>query len=84
VASWAFAVFLAGSVWLESWHVVEHGVIISRVIANDGCPCPGIGDAALGVSDTILHFVYNVVAYAGLVIAFAYALRARRSARPPA
>lgn len=81
---WAFAVFVAGSVWLESWHVVEHAVIISRVIANGGCPCPGIGDAALGVSDTTLHFVYNVVAYAGVVMAFAYAARARRAARPPA
>ncbi|HWT22610.1 MAG TPA: hypothetical protein VN213_03810 [Solirubrobacteraceae bacterium] len=78
---WAFALF-AGSVWLESWHVVEHAVIISRVIANAGCPCPGIGDAALGVSDTILHFAYNVVAYAGVVVAFAYAARARRAGRP--
>jgi hypothetical protein len=31
-------------------------VIISRVIANGGCPCPGIGDAALSISDTVLHF----------------------------
>ena len=27
-------------------------------------PCPGIGDAALGLSDTILHLFYNGVAYA--------------------
>jgi hypothetical protein len=80
---WAFALFLVGGVWLETWHVVEHGVIISRVIANDGCPCPGIGDAALGVSDTILHFAYNVIAYAGLAAAFLYARRARTSAREP-
>jgi hypothetical protein len=73
----AFAAFLAASVWLETWHMVEHGVIISHVIANGGCPCPGIGDAALGVSDTILHFVYNVLAYAGIVIAFAYVVRDR-------
>jgi hypothetical protein len=72
--------------------MVEHGVIISHVIANGGCPCPGIGDAALGVTDTILHFVYNVLAYAGVAIAFVYALRARggeglwralRPGRPP-
>ena len=74
---WSFALFLFGSVWLETWHVIEHGVIIAHVIANGGCPCPGIGDAALGVSDTILHFFYNVLAYLGVVIAFAFAVRAR-------
>jgi hypothetical protein len=73
----AFAFFLAASVWLETWHMVEHGVIISRVIANGGCPCPGIGDAALGLSDTILHFGYNVIAYAGLAVAYAYIVRDR-------
>jgi hypothetical protein len=75
--TWAFAVFVLGSVWLETWHVIEHGVIISHVIANSGCPCPGIGDAALGVTDTILHFIYNAIAYAGVAIAFLYALRTR-------
>lgn len=50
-----FAAFLVCSVWMETWHIVEHGVIISHVIANGGCPCPGIGDVALGVSDTLLH-----------------------------
>jgi hypothetical protein len=74
----AFAFFLAASVWLESWHMVEHGVIISRVIANGGCPCPGIGDTALGLSDTILHFGYNVGAYAGIAVAYAYVVRDRR------
>jgi len=78
---WAFALFLLGSVWLETWHVIEHGVIIRHVIANGGCPCPGIGDAALGVSDTILHFFYNVLAYVGVVIAFAFAVRARGGLR---
>jgi hypothetical protein len=67
---WAFGAFALGAVGLETWHVVEHSVIISNVIANDGCPCPGIGDAALGVTDTVLHFVYNAVAYAGTVTAF--------------
>ena len=38
---WRSAVFMAASVWLETWHMVEHGVIISNVIANGGCPCPG-------------------------------------------
>jgi hypothetical protein len=52
--------------------MVEHGVIISHVIANGGCPCPGIGDVALGLSDTILHFAYNLIAYAG--VAYAYLL----------
>ena len=57
--------------------MVEHGVIISNVIANGGCPCPGIGDAALGVSDTILHLFYNRVAYAGVALALVFVLRDR-------
>ena len=76
----AFWFFLAASVWLETWHMVEHGVIISHVIANGGCPCPGIGDAALGVSDTILHFFYNALAYAGVAYAYVLVLRDRASA----
>lgn len=72
-----FAAFLVCSVWMETWHIVEHGVIISHVIANGGCPCPGIGDVALGVSDTLLHFTYNVIAYAGVVVVFAHVLRRR-------
>jgi hypothetical protein len=79
VLSWsAFGFFVAASVWLETWHMVEHGVIISNVIANGGCPCPGIGDAALGVSDTILHFFYNAIAYAGVTYAYFVVLRDRR------
>jgi hypothetical protein len=74
---WAFGLFLAASVWVESWHIVEHGVIIAHVIANGGCPCPGIGDAALGVSDTLLHFLYNVIAYTGVTVAFAIVARER-------
>ena len=67
----AFGVeLLAGATGLESWHMVEHIVIISNVVANDGCPCPGIGDRALGVSDTQLHFVYNAGAYAATVVPF--------------
>jgi hypothetical protein len=73
----AFWFFLGASVWLETWHMVEHGVIISHVIANGGCPCPGIGDVALGVSDTVLHFFYNLVAYAGVVLAYMFVLRGR-------
>jgi hypothetical protein len=75
---WAFAFYIGASVWIESWHIVEHGVIIANVLANDGCPCPGIGDVALGLSDTVLHFVYNAIAYAGLVYAYFLVLRARR------
>jgi hypothetical protein len=74
----AFGVFLGAGVGLESWHVVEHAVIISNVIQNSGCPCPGIGDAALGISDTVLHFFYNAVAYGGLMTAFWFVMRARR------
>jgi hypothetical protein len=74
---WAFWFFVAASVWVETWHMVEHGVIISNVIANGGCPCPGIGDVALNLSDTILHFVYNAVAYAGIVCAYVFVLRQR-------
>jgi hypothetical protein len=75
--TWAFAVFLLASVWVETWHMVEHAVIISHVIANGGCPCPGIGDVALDLSDTILHFFYNAIAYAGVVIVLLFALRDR-------
>jgi len=71
-----FLVFLF-SVGLETFHVVEHGVIISNVIQNGGCPCPGIGDVALNTTDTILHLVYNVLAYVGLATAFCFTLRAR-------
>ena len=62
------------------FHMVEHGVIIRNVIANGGCPCPGIGDRALNVSDTVLHFFYNLIAYAGIVLAYGYVLRDHQSA----
>lgn len=74
-AFWTFAV---ACVWLETWHVVEHSVIISRVIANGGCPCPGIGDAALSISDTVLHFGYNAIATTGLAVTFVHVLRDRQ------
>jgi hypothetical protein len=77
-AFWAFAVLAVG---LESWHVVEHMVIISNVIENDGCPCPGIGDRALGVTDTVLHFGYNLVAYVATVAPFWYLMQARPALR---
>jgi hypothetical protein len=72
-----FWFFIAASVWVETWHMVEHGVIISHVIANGGCPCPGIGDVALSVSDTVLHFLYNVLAYTGIALAYLLVLRDR-------
>jgi hypothetical protein len=78
----AFGFYVGASVWIETWHIVEHGVIIANVIANDGCPCPGIGDVALGLSDTVLHFVYNAIAYAGLAYAYLLVLRSRRDTRP--
>ena len=39
----AFVFFITASVWLETWHMVEHGVIISNVIANGGAHAPGSG-----------------------------------------
>jgi hypothetical protein len=75
--TWGFWFFIVASVWIETWHIVEHGVIISNVIANGGCPCPGIGDVALGLSDTILHFFYNALAYAGVVYAYVLIVRQR-------
>jgi hypothetical protein len=77
ISTWAFWFFIVASVWIETWHMVEHGVIISNVIANGGCPCPGIGDVALGLSDTILHFFYNALAYAGVVYAYVLIVRQR-------
>jgi hypothetical protein len=80
VPHWAFALLAVGGVGLESWHVMEHLVIISNVIRNNGCPCPGIGDAALGISDVVLHFFYNLVAYAATLPAFWFVMRGRRLA----
>jgi hypothetical protein len=77
VPAWALAAFLVFGVVLELWHVIEHIVIISNVIANNGCPCPGILDERLHVSDTLLHFFYNVIAYAGTVPPFVFLVRHR-------
>ena len=77
VPAWAFGVFLIGAVGLESWHMVEHGVIIAHVIANHGCPCPGIGDVALGTTDTVLHFFYNAITYEALLVPYVCLRRAR-------
>ena len=79
----ALLAFLLFGVWLEGWHVVEHLVIIGNVIANDGCPCPGIVDAALGLTDTILHFGYNAVAFTATAVPFLYLIGTIRS-EPPA
>jgi hypothetical protein len=84
VPTWGMVAFLVFGLLLEMWHVNEHIVIISNVIANNGCPCPGILDERLGLSDTVLHFGYNSVAYVATVIPFAFLLRhRRRSARSP-
>ena len=72
VPAWAFWTFAVWAVGLESWHMVEHLVIIANVIQNDGCPCAGIGDAALGVTDTVLHFFYNGLTFIGLLLPAAY------------
>jgi hypothetical protein len=73
----AFVIFASG-VALETWHAAEHAVIISNVIANDGCPCPGIVDTRAGISDTYLHFGYNAAVYAAVVATFVYVVRSRR------
>jgi hypothetical protein len=78
VPRWAYAAFLFG-VGLEGWHNIEHAVIISNVIRNGGCPCSGIGDVALGISDTVLHFFYNAIAYSATVPAFVYYISRTRS-----
>jgi hypothetical protein len=80
VPRWAYAAFLFG-VGLEGWHNVEHAVIISNVLRNGGCPCPGIGDVALGITDTVLHFFYNVIAYTATLPAFVYYISRTRSER---
>jgi hypothetical protein len=80
VPQWAYGAFLFG-VGLEGWHNIEHAVIISNVIRNGGCPCPGIGDVALGITDTVLHFFYNVIAYAATVPAFIYYISGTRSTK---
>jgi len=77
----AFWIFIYGAV-VESWHMVEHIVIISHAIQNGGCPCAGIGDAALGVSDTILHFFYNAFTYVAILVTYRYVFRARADLQP--
>ena len=77
---WSLLLFAGYAVGLESWHMVEHIVIIGNVLRNNGCPCPGIGDRALDVSDTQLHFVYNAIAYAGSLLPARTILSRRRSA----
>jgi hypothetical protein len=81
VPRWGYLVYLFGAAGLETWHEVEHLVIISRVLTNNGCPCPGIGDTALGVSDTVLHFVYNLVVYSAMLVPFFFVFRFKRRER---
>ena len=64
----AFVTFVVGAVALESWHSAEHAVIIANVIANGGCPCPGILDSRTGLGDTYLHFFYNATVYAAVLV----------------
>lgn len=78
----AWLTFVIGGVGLESWHVTEHAVIITNVIRHRGCPCPGIGDRVLNVSDTQLHLGYNLVAYAATVIGFVAVCQVRAQLRP--
>jgi hypothetical protein len=73
----AFVVFAAG-VGFETWHATEHAVIIANVLANDGCPCPGIVDSRAGISDTYLHFGYNAAVYAAILFTFRYVVSSSR------
>jgi hypothetical protein len=84
VPAWAFWAFVVWGVGLESWHVVEHLVIIANVLRNSGCPCPGIGDRALGITDTVLHFGYNAAAFTALLAPFWYVTRGRHPTGRPA
>jgi hypothetical protein len=77
VPRWAYLVYVVGAVGLETWHEVEHLVIISRVLMNHGCPCPGIGDATLGITDTLLHFIYNAVVTSAMLVPFWFVVKAR-------
>ena len=79
VPRWAYLVYVLGAVGLETWHEVEHLVIISRVLMNNGCPCPGIGDAALGVTDSVLHFIYNAVVTSAMLVPFWFVVRNRNT-----
>jgi hypothetical protein len=81
VPRWAYLVYVFAAVGLETWHQVERLVIISRVLLNHGCPCPGIGDAALGVTDTVLHFIYNAVVTSAILVPFWFVFRAARRVR---
>jgi hypothetical protein len=49
----------------------------AKVICNSGCHCAGIGDAALHVTDTVLHFFYNAVTYGAILAAYWFVARAR-------
>ena len=77
VPVWAFTTFAVGAVALESWHMVEHIVIITHALQNNGCPCPGILDAATGIPDTVLHFFYNAITYAAVVVPFWFVINDR-------
>jgi hypothetical protein len=79
IPAWAFWAFAVWGVGLESWHVVEHGVIITHVVQHNGCPCPGVGDAALGITDTVLHFWYNAVAFLATLIPFSFVIHGHAS-----
>jgi hypothetical protein len=70
-----FVTFVVGAVGLESWHMVEHTVIITHALQNNGCPCPGILDAATGIPDTVLHFFYNAITYAAVAVPFWFVIK---------
>ena len=75
---WLFAI---GGVLLETWHMVEHVVIIANVVRHHGCPCPGIGDRVLGVTDIQLHLTYNAVTYSAVLLTFRFVAGMRSKAR---
>ena len=81
VPGWAFTTFAVAAVILESWHMVEHVVIITRALQNNGCPCPGLLDAATGLPDTVLHFFYNAITYGALIVPFWFLIHSHQHLR---
>jgi len=81
VPIWAFTTFAIAAVGLESWHIVEHAVIITHALQNNGCPCPGILDAVTGIPDTVLHFFYNAITYGALIVPFWFVIHSDQHRR---
>jgi len=67
--------------------MIQHGELHGKeeardVRRRDRHSRAGIGDRALSVSDTVLHFFYNAIAYTATVIPFWFVAKARSKTRP--